>query len=992
MAYDDVITRNDDGELAVRTVSVSEGNAPTNYDDVMTRDENGNLAVRVIGNGGGGGGGSSKSVPQYETMPTATSANLGVIAQYKGETDETYTNGYFYKSELTDVTPSEISIEQYQGLGVVPSVDKDTFETQITTTGTYDFTYNGSSWSLDGSPVNIANYGITYTEEPEILTTPNVSSGVEDVYTNSETFASYVGQSGTYTFTYNGSGWELDGNVVDLSDYGITVLDLPTQYSAYQSYGGGSPWSLGDISVDIDTFLGAVSNEIGTYQFNYVSDHWELFDSENPTTVDITDYGISFNGEPNQTAYVEYEQGSGSSNLELEINEQTFVQNTSGDEYYYVESSFTYDGTDWYRDGDFDNPINLADYGITIRSGTPQAGDDIIVRYIPEYTIPYDGDEIVVEVAQLGGAESGDTITVEYEKGLDAGEVLRVDYTEESSEYNWVQTDVQPAGAAGIEWAGSWDKPANEYRYDSIRPLYSVPELADGHYEFYVQNVFSHNRSYYPRTFKLDFIIQTAGWGRVVSGKATWVLDGSSFFDINGLDEGLNTSMAVYMFNNNSVDTIVTSQAAWVSGVRYTADSVPNCFKWSNIKNVDTGEEIPVEISVDSGSYSPSGTQLSGEIRLTESVMFPPEPSRYFASSFEFDDSQQYFTIDGIATDSDYETMQYFVNGSMSDGSEFSSVLTQNSNANGYDIKITKATGNFADSQFGTSGNNFLLFLNTPSGESGTGTFRVASSGSNNEPTIYPAWGFDDSTFEPIGIQTVGYDVLKENYGTIAQYLGETNANYTNGYFYKASGTRTVTPSSISFTETTSTGATFTCPDADAFISTLASLMGWSPQDVIYNMAQGNNNFSLYTDDGNDYWLAWDNVGWGANYLTTGISSLLTISPMPQIGDPISFEIDYTPESITITNGHWEQVDVQPSSSQTSFAVTLPVADWVNDEQTVSAVGVDSNSVVFIGAAPTSVTEYNTCGVICTAQGTDSLTFTCTTTPANDLTVNVLIM
>lgn len=79
-------------------------------------------------------------------------------------------------------------------------------------------------------------------------------------------------------------------------------------------------------------------------------------------------------------------------------------------------------------------------------------------------------------------------------------------------------------------------------------------------------------------------------------------------------------------------------------------------------------------------------------------------------------------------------------------------------------------------------------------------------------------------------------------------------------------------------------------------------------------------------------------------------------------------------------------------SSPTSLTITLPVADWVSDEQTVTATGMTSSSVVFIGASPTSVTEYNSCGVICTAQATNSLTFTCTTTPVNDLMVNVLIM
>lgn len=53
---DDVLTRNDNDELAVRTVSATEGSGSSSYDDVFTRDTNGKLAVRTVGNGGGGGG------------------------------------------------------------------------------------------------------------------------------------------------------------------------------------------------------------------------------------------------------------------------------------------------------------------------------------------------------------------------------------------------------------------------------------------------------------------------------------------------------------------------------------------------------------------------------------------------------------------------------------------------------------------------------------------------------------------------------------------------------------------------------------------------------------------------------------------------------------------------------------------------------------------------------------------------------------------------
>ena len=42
-------------------------------------------------------GGSGGQEIQVEELPTASSANVGNIYQYIGETDDTYTNGYFYK-------------------------------------------------------------------------------------------------------------------------------------------------------------------------------------------------------------------------------------------------------------------------------------------------------------------------------------------------------------------------------------------------------------------------------------------------------------------------------------------------------------------------------------------------------------------------------------------------------------------------------------------------------------------------------------------------------------------------------------------------------------------------------------------------------------------------------------------------------------------------------------------------------------------------------
>ena len=80
------------------------------------------------------------------------------------------------------------------------------------------------------------------------------------------------------------------------------------------------------------------------------------------------------------------------------------------------------------------------------------------------------------------------------------------------------------------------------------------------------------------------------------------------------------------------------------------------------------------------------------------------------------------------------------------------------------------------------------------------------------------------------------------------------------------------------------------------------------------------------------------------------------------------------------------------AQSSDSLTVTLAAADWSGNAQTVTATGVTASNTIFVGPAPASSADWATGGVLCTAQGTDSLGFTCTTTPTNDITVNVSIL
>ena len=73
--------------------------------------------------------------------------------------------------------------------------------------------------------------------------------------------------------------------------------------------------------------------------------------------------------------------------------------------------------------------------------------------------------------------------------------------------------------------------------------------------------------------------------------------------------------------------------------------------------------------------------------------------------------------------------------------------------------------------------------------------------------------------------------------------------------------------------------------------------------------------------------------------------------------------------------------------------VTLASVSWSNNTQTVSVTGVtDTNNVVVSPSGRDSTTAWADGEVLCTSQGSNTLTFTCTTTPTADITVSVVIL
>lgn len=78
--------------------------------------------------------------------------------------------------------------------------------------------------------------------------------------------------------------------------------------------------------------------------------------------------------------------------------------------------------------------------------------------------------------------------------------------------------------------------------------------------------------------------------------------------------------------------------------------------------------------------------------------------------------------------------------------------------------------------------------------------------------------------------------------------------------------------------------------------------------------------------------------------------------------------------------------------TKANTTVTLAVADWSSNTQTVTVNGVTSTSVVLVAPAPSDTADYVAAGILCTSQTTNSLTFTATTTPTNAIDVNIVCL
>ena len=107
------------------------------------------------------------------------------------------------------------------------------------------FTYSDSAWKVNSESVNLSDYGLEEADTSRLATTLQFGDNSDVITTaGSVVDATFITKVGTnnfanYDFVHEGADWKLDGNVVTLSDYGITYTgtsNFTVQYMPHQLF------------------------------------------------------------------------------------------------------------------------------------------------------------------------------------------------------------------------------------------------------------------------------------------------------------------------------------------------------------------------------------------------------------------------------------------------------------------------------------------------------------------------------------------------------------------------------------------------------------------------------------------------------------------------------------------------------------------------------------------------------------------------------------
>lgn len=259
----------------------------------------------------------------------------------------------------------------------------------------------------------------------------------------------------------------------------------------------------------------------------------------------------------------------------------------------------------------------------------------------------------------------------------------------------------------------------------------------------------------------------------------------------------------------------------------------------------------------------------------------------------------------------------------------------------------------------------------------------------------------------------------EDELGNVYQFVGTTDANYTNGYFYKcvSDGQNPATYSWENVEVQEADALPSQTGNAGKFLTTDGTDASWSDKPLVnkssnaaalaigeyssayqYSTAIGN---LATTSKSRAVAIGQDADSKGEGSIVIGRASVLsdnTILLNATEGAGLSQLNDPNTMYIVINNGQYMKLVSSDGTIPTdrltkvNSTITLTAAGWSSNTQTVNVTGMTATGVVFPCPIPADQADYTAAGIICSAQAAGTLTFTCDTVPSGDIDVTVVMM
>lgn len=329
---------------------------------------------------------------------------------------------------------------------------------------------------------------------------------------------------------------------------------------------------------------------------------------------------------------------------------------------------------------------------------------------------------------------------------------------------------------------------------------------------------------------------------------------------------------------------------------------------------------------------------------------------------------------------------------------------------------------------------------NVTATNSDANTFKVANENGNFE--IMSANGTipADRLVNSINKYSTMPTASADNLGWVIQYTGTTDSNYTHNYIYECVSDGG-NPATYSWTAVQVQAGGSSLPsqtgNSGKFLTTDGTDASWSDKPLVNN-GTGTGNLNICgstasasiektgsvaigfgTETKGTYSTAIGynctvgnnknySVSVGASAYSGGVGGVALgayanalANCAIQIGSSGSStslnNSDANTFKVGNANGNFEMMSADgtiPTARLTKVntTITLASADWSSNSQTVNVTGMTATGIVMVSPDPTDQSAYTSAGIICSAQGSGTLTFTCDTAPSADIDVVVVML